>query len=163
MGGSSIGVGVGGGAGALWWLARNPASRAQLDLTRRRLRLVRLGLSGRRAPAFLWRSRERRNEEGSDDEGGLDWRPAVRLRSGETVLLSELWSHDQAGVREGMGGRGGGLRLPHDRLRRVSHGAPSNPRMQPSFLPLRNEGLCCFLVEARSLRILAKVAASLVR
>ena len=44
---ASIGVGIGVSAGALWWLARSPATQVQVDLTRRRLRLVRLGLSGR--------------------------------------------------------------------------------------------------------------------
>lgn len=44
---ASIGVGLGVIAGALWWLARSPATKTELDLTRRRLRLVRLGLGGR--------------------------------------------------------------------------------------------------------------------
>ena len=33
-------------------------------------------------------------------EGGPVWRPAVRLRSGERVLLSELWSHDRVSVEK---------------------------------------------------------------
>lgn len=44
---ASLGIGVGVSAGALWWLARSPATQVHLDLTRRRVRLVRFGLSGR--------------------------------------------------------------------------------------------------------------------
>ena len=100
---ASVGLGVGVSAGALWWLARNPATQTQLDLTQRRLRLVRFGLSGRRLVRQLsfddLASAE--VEQGTDDEGGLIWRPAVRLRNGDRVLLSELWSHDQAAVEKG--------------------------------------------------------------
>ena len=100
---ASIGVGVGGSIGALWWLARSPATQVQLDLTRRRLRLVRFGLSGRLVRQLSFDDLARVEvEQGTDDEGGLVWRPAVRLQSGELVLLSGLWSHDQAGVAEGM-------------------------------------------------------------
>jgi hypothetical protein len=45
---ASVAVSVGVGAGALWWLERSPWTHVQLDLTRRRLRLVRYALSGRR-------------------------------------------------------------------------------------------------------------------
>ena len=100
---ASILVGIGVSTGALWWLARSPASQVQLDLTRRRLRMVRLGISGRLVRQLSFDDLSNVEvEEGSDDEGGLVWRPALRLRSGELVLLSELWSHDQAGVRAGM-------------------------------------------------------------
>ena len=37
---ASILVGIGVSTGALWWLARSPASQVQLDLTSRRLRMV---------------------------------------------------------------------------------------------------------------------------
>jgi len=100
---ASLGVGVGVSSGALWWLARSPATQVQLDLTRRRLRLVRFGLSGRLARQLSFDDLASvEAEQGTDDDGGLVWRPAVRLRSGELVLLSELWSHDQAGVEAGM-------------------------------------------------------------
>jgi hypothetical protein len=100
---ASILVGIGVSTGALWWLARSPASQVQLDLTRRRLRMVRLGISGRLVLQLSFNDLSNVEvEEGSDDEGGPVWRPALRLRSGELVLLSELWSHDQAGVRAGM-------------------------------------------------------------
>jgi hypothetical protein len=99
---ASIGLGAGVSAGALWWLARNPATQVQLDLTQRRLRLVRIGLSGRLVRQFSFDDLASAEvEQGTDDEGGLIWRPAVRLRSGEKVLLSELWSHDRAEVEEG--------------------------------------------------------------
>ena len=100
---ASIIVGLGVSTGALWWLARSPATQVQLDLTRRRLRLVRFGLSGRRVRQLSFDDLARVEvEQGTDDEGGLVWRPAVRLRSEELVLLSELWSHDQRGVEEGI-------------------------------------------------------------
>jgi len=101
---ASIGIGIGVSTGTLWWLARSPGTEVQVDLTHRRVRLVRFGLSG-------WRERQLsfaelasvEVEQGTDDEGGLIWRPAVRLRNGELVRLSELWSHDQAGVEAGAG------------------------------------------------------------
>ena len=99
---ASIGLGVGVSAGALWWLARNPATQVQLDLTQRRLRVVRFGLSGRLVRQLSFDDLvSAEMEQGTDDEGGLIYRPAVRLRSGAKILLSELWSHDQAGVDEG--------------------------------------------------------------
>src|SRR3954471_11356564 len=45
---STLGVGVGVAAGALWWLAKNPATEIRIDLTRRLLTLVRSGVLGRR-------------------------------------------------------------------------------------------------------------------
>jgi hypothetical protein len=99
---ASIGLGVGGSAGALWWLARNPATRVQLDLSQRCLRLVRFGLSGRLVRQVSFDDLASAEvEQGPDDEGGLIWRPVVHLRSGERVLLSELWSHDQSGAETG--------------------------------------------------------------
>ena len=98
---ASVGMGLGVSAGALWWLGRSPGTQVQLDLTRRRLQLVRFGLSGRQV---RWLSFDDlasvEVEQGTDSEGGAVWRPAVRLRSGQLVLLSELWSHDQAAVKE---------------------------------------------------------------
>jgi hypothetical protein len=97
----SIGLGIGVSAGALWWLARNPATQVQLDLTRRHMRLVRFGLMGRLVRQLSFHDlASAESEQGTDDEGGLIWRPFVRLRSGERVLLSELWSHDQVGVEQ---------------------------------------------------------------
>jgi hypothetical protein len=110
---ATIGVGVGVSTGALWWLARSPATRVQLDLTRHRLRLVRFGLSGRLVRQLSFDELSHVEvEEGSDDEGGPVWRPALRLRSGELVLLSELWSHDQESVRVGMAVVEEACRLP---------------------------------------------------
>jgi hypothetical protein len=69
---ASIGIGVGGSAGALWWLARNPATQVQLDLTQRRLRLVRFGLSGRLVRQLSFDDLTSAEvEQGTDDEGGL--------------------------------------------------------------------------------------------
>jgi hypothetical protein len=96
---ASIGVGIGVSSGALWWLARSPATQVQLDLTRHRVRLVRLGLSGRRVRQLSFADLASVEvEQGTDDEGSLIWRPAVRLSGGDLVRLSELWSHDRADV-----------------------------------------------------------------
>jgi hypothetical protein len=97
---ASICIGAGVCAGALWWLKRSPGSRVQLDLTHRSLHLMRRGILGRQArqiPFDQLASAE--VERGEDSEGGKVWRPAVRLRNGELVLLSQLWSHDEGGVR----------------------------------------------------------------
>jgi hypothetical protein len=109
----SLVVGLGVIAGAMLWLARSPATRVQLDLARRRLRLVRLGLGGRRVRQLSFEELESAEvERGTDSEGGTIWRPAVRLRSGDLVLLSELWSHDQASVRESVRVLAEACRLP---------------------------------------------------
>jgi hypothetical protein len=98
---ASIGLGLGVIAGALWWLARSPTTQVQLDLIRRRLRLVGLGLGGRQVRQLSFADLASVEvEEGTDSDGGTVWRPVVRLRTGGLVLLSELWSHDQAGVQE---------------------------------------------------------------
>jgi hypothetical protein len=98
---ASIGLGVGVSAGALWWLWRNPATQMQLDLTDRQLRLTRSGLSGRQVRRLSFDEMERVEvDQGVDSDGDAVWRPIVRLRSGELVLLSELWSHDQTAVKE---------------------------------------------------------------
>lgn len=100
---ASIGLGVGVIAGALWWLGRSPATHVQLDLRRRRLRLVRFGLSGRQVRQLSFDDLESVEvEQETDSEGGPVWRPVVRLRGGQLVLLSQLWNHDQAGVEEGV-------------------------------------------------------------
>ena len=110
---ASIGVGLGVIAGALWWLARSPATRVELDLTRRRLRLVRLGLRGRQERQLSFEELEGVEvEHGTDSDGGTVWRPVVRLRTGAVLLLSELWSHDQAGVQECVAAMAEACRLP---------------------------------------------------
>ena len=96
----SMGIGLGVCAGALWWLARSPGTAVQLDLTRRSLKLARWGILGRQVRELPFdRLDGTLVEESEDSEGGTVWRPAVRLRSGGVLLLSELWSHDEPGVR----------------------------------------------------------------
>ena len=98
------GVGLAVGTGAVWWLKRSLATRAEFDLTRRQLTLVRLGLSGRRVLRLELADVEGiEAERGSDSEGGTTWRPVLRLRSGERVNLSELWSHDEKEVQQAVG------------------------------------------------------------
>jgi hypothetical protein len=97
---ASIGIGAGVCAGALWCLERSPGTDVQLDLTHRSLRLVRRGIFGRQVRQISLDQLESAEvERGEDSEGGKVWRPAVRLRDGEFVLLSQLWSHDEGGVR----------------------------------------------------------------
>ena len=98
---AAMAVGVGATSGAWWWLARSPATRVQLDLTRREVQVVRLGVTGRLVRQLAFDELANAEvEEGSDDDGGAVWRPGLRLRSGELVRMSELWSHDQSGVTE---------------------------------------------------------------
>jgi hypothetical protein len=97
---AATGIGLGVCAGALWWLARSPGTSVQLDLTRRSLRLARWGILGRQVRELPFDQVVSTSvEESEDSDGGRVWRPAVRLRSGEVLLLSELWSHDEPGVR----------------------------------------------------------------
>jgi hypothetical protein len=97
---ASIGIGAGVCAGALWWLERSPGTEVQLDLTHRSLRLVRRGIFGRVVRQIPFDQLEGALvEHGDDSDGGRVYRPAVRVRSGEVVSLSMLWSHDEAGVR----------------------------------------------------------------
>jgi hypothetical protein len=110
---ASMAVGVGVTTGALWWLWRSPATQVRLDLTRRKLEVVRFGISGRQVRRIAFDDLERAVvDQGADSEGGAVWRPAVRLRSGELLLLSELWSHDRAGVEESVAVVGETCRLP---------------------------------------------------
>ena len=93
-------VGLGVCAGGLWWLAQNPTTRVELDLTRRSLRLVRWGILGREVRQLPFDQLESAVvEEGEDGDGGKVWRPAVRLRYGGVLQLSVLWSHDEPGIR----------------------------------------------------------------
>ena len=92
---ASFAVGFGVSAGALWWLGQSPASKVELDLTRSRVSVVRLGIFGRQVREFAFRDLESVEVEvGADSEGDTMWRPALRLRSGEQVPMSRLWTHD---------------------------------------------------------------------
>ena len=93
-------VGAGVSAGGLWWLAQNPTTNVELDLTRRSLRLVRWGILGREMRQLPFDQLESAVvEEGDDGDGGKVWRPTVRLRYGGVMPLSLLWSHDEPGIR----------------------------------------------------------------
>ncbi len=99
---ASLGIGIGVSVGGAWWLARNPKTHVRLDLVRRQVQVVRIGLLGRDVRRLSFDDLELAEvEQGSDSEGGPIWRPVVRLRDGQRVLLSELWSHDRVGVAEG--------------------------------------------------------------
>ena len=93
-------IGLSVGVGALWWLNRSLATRAEIDLTRRRLTLVRLGLPGRRVVRLeLDEIAAVEVERGTDGDGGTMWRSVLRLRNGDPVALSVLWSHDEKEVQ----------------------------------------------------------------
>jgi hypothetical protein len=110
---ASAGIGLGVCTGAIWWLARNPRSDIEVDLTRRNLRIVRLGITGRQVRQLPFDQLQNVElEQGSDSDGDPIWRPVVRLRSGGLLLLSELWSHDEAEVRRAAGTVADACRLP---------------------------------------------------
>ena len=113
---ASIVVGLGVCAGALWWLARSPGTEVQLDRTHQVLRIMSWGLRGRQLHEFRFDGLESAFvDEGEDNDGGTVWRPAVRLRSGGVVLLSELWSHDQTRVRMVVATVADACRIPSER------------------------------------------------
>src|SRR4051794_4732393 len=81
---TSLAIGVGVSAGALWWLAKNPATKLELDLTRRLLTLVRSGLLGRQVRRLSFAELAAVElVQGADSDGDPIWRPAARLQSGE--------------------------------------------------------------------------------
>ena len=97
---TSLLIGMGVSSGALWWLAQNPGTMLRLDLTRRSVTVIRWGILGRRTRQFrLDQIESVEVEEGKDSDGDPMWRPIMRLRGGEAVRLSELWEHDERGVR----------------------------------------------------------------
>jgi hypothetical protein len=110
---TSLAIGIAVSAGALWWLAQNPGTRLELDLTRRLLTLVRFGLLGRQVRRLSFTELEAVElVQGADSDGDPIWRPAARLRSGELVLLSQLWDHDKKGVLAGAATVAESCRLP---------------------------------------------------
>ena len=113
-----FGVGLGVSTGALWWLWRSPRTRVEFDLACRRMRVSRLGISGCRVQELYFdvlASVEL--EETEDSEGGIVGRPVVRLNNGESILLSQLWSHDRQGLAEAASAvaQACGLPAPHKR------------------------------------------------
>jgi hypothetical protein len=110
---ASGGIGLGVFAGALWWLARSPGTRVRLDLSRRSLRLVRWSIVGREVKELPFDELAGTEvEESEDSDGGKVWRPAVRLRGGAVVPLSQLWTHDERGVRAAVAAVAELCRLP---------------------------------------------------
>jgi hypothetical protein len=97
----SVAIGVLGGGGTMWWLAMNPSTRVEIDAAGRQMRLRLLGLSGRRTRTVSFSELEYVGVQGGQDsDGGAVWRPLIRLRGGEIVLLSRLWSHDRSGAEK---------------------------------------------------------------
>jgi hypothetical protein len=111
---ASFAIGLGVTGGALWWLRHCPASRVEVDLTRSRMLLVRVGLSGRQVRELAFSELEKVElEVGKDSDGDPMWRPRLQLRSGEQVMLSELWSHDPRGTEEVVSVVADACRLPY--------------------------------------------------
>ena len=114
-------IGLGVSAGGLWWLALNPATVLQLDLTRRTLTLIRWGILGRRVRQLRIEHLEGVElEQGKDSDGDPIWRPLMRLRGGETLRLSELWEHDESGVRTSLAALAESCGLPQPAAARLS-------------------------------------------
>jgi len=96
---ASFVIGLGVTAGALWWLWRSPRTRVEIDLTYRRMRVRRLGILGRQVQEVSFEALACVElEQTEDSEGGQVNRPVVRLNNGESILLSQLWSHDRQGL-----------------------------------------------------------------
>ncbi len=96
---ASLAVGAMVAAGGVWWLVQNPASRVEVDVAQRQVRLTQRGLSGRRTQHVAFDDIATVQIEYSrDSDGDPVCRAALSLRSGDTVRLSALWSHDTEGV-----------------------------------------------------------------
>jgi hypothetical protein len=97
----SLGIGVVVTASGIWWLGINPATHTAIDRDRRQLQVTRSGIAGRSVRRAGFDDLEAACiEYGHDSDGDAVCRPAVRLRGGELLRLSELWSHDSDAVRE---------------------------------------------------------------
>jgi hypothetical protein len=96
---ASVAIGAGVMAGALWWLGRSPGTSIAIDPGRRRLRIRRLGIGGRKVEEVRFEDlREIAIERGEDSDGGVVTRPVALLNSGAIVPLSILWHHDHTRV-----------------------------------------------------------------
>ena len=78
----------------LWVLRRSSYSRASIDARAGRIRIVRLGLRGRRVAEWpLAAVTAVRLVESADDEGGAVFQIHLVLRDGSAAPVSELWAH----------------------------------------------------------------------
>ena len=110
---ASLVIGTGVAAGAIWWLAQNPATVVRLDLTHRFLTVERSGVIGRRTQRLSFKELlSVELVQGADSDGDPIWRPGARLQTGELLLLSQLWSHDLTAVRAGAAVVAEACRLP---------------------------------------------------
>jgi hypothetical protein len=110
---AALTVGIGVFAGAIWYLTRCSATVVQLDMTQRQLTLTRTGLSGRHIRKISFAELTSVElVESKDTDGDPIWRPAVRLGNGETLLISELWSHDRKEILAGAAALAQSCRLP---------------------------------------------------
>jgi hypothetical protein len=64
-------------------------------------RLASFGIAGsQRRELTFGEVRSFQVKQGVDDDGNPAWQPAALLRNGETIALSELWSHGRLGIAE---------------------------------------------------------------
>jgi hypothetical protein len=92
MGSLSVAVGI-------WWGGRSPLSTVVVTPGEQQVRLVQIGLFGKRVQSIPFgRIEDVVVERQSDDEGGAVARPALLLRDGRKVALSALWRHDVKGI-----------------------------------------------------------------
>jgi hypothetical protein len=88
MGAGAVGTGV-------WWAWRSPLSIVAISPAEQQVRLVQIGLFGRRVKTVPFpRIEDVVVERQSDTEGGAVVRPALLLRDGTRIPLSALWRHD---------------------------------------------------------------------
>jgi hypothetical protein len=104
MGSISVAVGV-------WWAGRSPLSTVLITPSEQQVRLVQIGLFGKRVQAIPFgRIEDVVVERQSDDEGGAVARPALLLRDGRKVPLSALWQHDVKGITKAVAALRSGIR-----------------------------------------------------
>jgi hypothetical protein len=98
-------------AAGLWWAWRSPLSTVAVSPAEQQVRLVQIGLSGKRVQTIPFpRIEDVVVERQSDDEGGAVARPALLLRDGRVVPLSALWQHDVKGISKAVAALRAGIR-----------------------------------------------------
>ena len=96
----------------VWWAGRSPLSTVVVTPAERQVRLVQIGLFGKRVQVIPFgRIKDVVVERQSDTEGGAVARPALLLRDGSKVALSALWRHDVKGISKAVATLRSGLAM----------------------------------------------------